>query len=513
MSASREKKQRQSAGPSEKAAKAQQEQAARKRSIIIYSAVGAVAAVLVIALLVWRSGFFQARAAAATVGGETLTAADLSFYYASARSSFVNYGILDSTKSDDQQIYSASDNKTYRDLFLETALTNAQQHMALANKAVEAGYTEADVKDALQAEIDGMKAAASANGLSYAAYLRSAFGSYMSPAVYERLTTRYLMARLAAADRYDELFDGYTQADLDAYYKDHADSLDTIEYSHLYFQIPTVNTKDEEGNELPEDELQKRKDEAAANAKKSAEDALAECLDGESFAQLIERYSPTSSADHQTVVGTGRLNTAYSEQLLKLDKDECQLVETDNGYYVIAFHGRFLEDEPSRDMRHILVRAETGTDSEGKVTAPTDEAWAAAKTKMDEIQAAWDGGAKTEDAFAALANEKSEDQGSNTNGGLYERVSNGGLVPEFNEWLFDDGRAPGDVEVIRHEAGDSDGNKYWGYHMAYYVGENEPAWMGTVRDTLAGEGQNEWIDQQAEAYPAALAGGADYLGR
>ena len=70
MSASREKKQRQNTGPSERSAKLQQEQAAQKRQIIIYSVIGGVVAVLVAALLIWNSGFFQARATALTLGNE-----------------------------------------------------------------------------------------------------------------------------------------------------------------------------------------------------------------------------------------------------------------------------------------------------------------------------------------------------------------------------------------------------------------------------------------------------------
>ena len=132
MSASREKKQRQSAGPDQKAVKAQQEQAARRRQTIIYSVVGGVIAVLVIALLVWRTGFFQARTAAAQVGGETLTAAELSYYYNGVRSSFVSYGIIDTTKADDEQIYNAEEGASYRDYFMEEALTSAQQYLALA---------------------------------------------------------------------------------------------------------------------------------------------------------------------------------------------------------------------------------------------------------------------------------------------------------------------------------------------------------------------------------------------
>ena len=109
MSASREKKQRQSAGPDSKALRAQQEQAARRRTTIIYSAIAAVIAVLVIALLVWRSGFFQARASAATLGDETLTAAELSFYYYDARSYYAGYGIIDTSKADEDQFYNESE--------------------------------------------------------------------------------------------------------------------------------------------------------------------------------------------------------------------------------------------------------------------------------------------------------------------------------------------------------------------------------------------------------------------
>ena len=61
MSASREKKQRQGAGPSEKATQANQERAAYKRKARIYTIIGVVVVVLVAALLIWNSGLFQSR--------------------------------------------------------------------------------------------------------------------------------------------------------------------------------------------------------------------------------------------------------------------------------------------------------------------------------------------------------------------------------------------------------------------------------------------------------------------
>ena len=521
MSASREKKQRQSAGPDQKALKAQQEQAARKHKTIVYSVVGVLAAVLVIALLVWRTGFFQARAAAATVGDETLSAAQLSYYYYWLRNEYANsyYSSLlgfDSTVSDDKQTY--MDGTTYRDYFMQAALSNAQFSFALEQEAINAGHTEAEIKDDLEANIASAKASATSSGLSYSAYLRAVYGPYMSSSVFERELTRYLMASLVYSEKYDEAFDSYAQADLEDYYKENADTLDTIEYSSLYFPIAEVATTTEDGSELPEDEVQELTDQAKADAKAKAEEALEALEGGSTFQSQIDKYELTGSynTDHNTVVGTSYIGSAFRDQLLELDKGECDLVETDSGYYVISFHDRYLEDEPTQDVRHILARAETTTDEDGSIVAPTDEAWAAAKAKMDEIQDAWNAGDKTEDAFANLANEKSDD-GDGTTGGLYERTYDGFFVPEFNDWMFGTTHQPGDVGLVQHEGDVSTASSsytpYWGYHLIYYVGENEPVWMNTARSALATTARSEWADGIFANYATAELSGASRLGK
>ncbi len=518
MSASREKKQRQNTGPSERSAKFQQEQAARKRKTVTYSVAGGIVAVLVVALLVWNSGFFQARAAALTLGNEELTTAELSFYYYDARYYYASMGAyigFDTTKGDDDQFYNEAENKTYRDYFMETALKSAQRNLALADQAVKDGHTEDEIKDSLEATINSFKSQASSGGYSYNAYLRAIYGPYMTPAVFEKMTARSLMADLANTEKGNALYDGYQQSDLDAYYEENADALDTIEHSYLYFAIPAVNDKDADGNALPDEELNKLKQEAKDGAKDKAEAALEAVKGGSSFQSQIDKYELATAADHAKTVGTGDVNATFRDQLLQLDEDVCELVDTENGYYVISFHGRYLADEPTRDTRHILVRAESATGENNTLEAPTDEAWAAAKAKMDEIQAAWDSSDKSEDAFAKLADENSEDGGSNTNGGLYQRISQGRFVPEFDQWLFDSARKGGDVDLVQHIAADGAlaSDDYYGYHLVYYVGENEPVWMGSARSALAKTALTEWVDGLAEGYPAAEAGGARYLGK
>ena len=66
-----------------------------------------------------------------------------------------------------------------------------------------------------------------------------------------------------------------------------------------------------------------------------------------------------------------------------------------------------------------------------------------------------------------MANENSEDGGSNTNGGLYEAVTKNTMVTGVNDFLFNEGHAVGDTGVVFGES-----SSYAGYHVMYYAGEN-----------------------------------------
>ena len=593
MSASREKKQRQGTGLSEKALQAQQQQAAQKRKTVIYTVIGVVVAVLVAALLIWRSGFFQARATAATVGDTKLTAAELSYYYYSARmSEFYYYNMLGLAVPSDSAVRDTTTGQTYREYFLETALSSARENLALADEAKRSGHTEAEVRDTLNARIKNLKAEAASYNYGYSAYLKAMYGEYMSAGVFEKLYTRYLLASLVYGEKYDKLTDGYTEADLRAYYEadDHADSLDTFEYSYLYFT--PAEAKDDKGDsddnsgdgasdendgegaegraaggdaegEVPDEGLEGEapdkdaegeatdggaegevpdegaegeatdgdaegedsdgdaegegsdKDAALAEAKAKAEAALEALKNGGSVSDLAEEYeiADNSYSDHTATVGVSTAPATIRDKLLEMKDGDMELVENgESGYYVVTLHSRKLVEDPTRDVRHILARAETTIDTDGKVVAPTDEAWAAAKARIEAIQAEYENGAKTEDSFAALANEKSDD-GDGTTGGLYTKIDkDDGYVTEFLDWIFTDGRKAGDTGIIQHDPGDVTSG-YWGYHFMYLVGDNEPLWMRESRKGLAADDLNDWVEGLEANYKTALAGGADAIGR
>ena len=116
---------------------------------------------------------------------------------------------------------------------------------------------------------------------------------------------------------------------------------------------------------------------------------------------------------------------------------------------------------------------------------------AAAKATAEQIYADWKSGAKTQDSFAELAKEKSSDTGSLENGGLYESVYPGQMVPEFDAWIFDKSRKPGDTGIV--------GTDY-GYHIMYFVGAGEDYWKVQVKDVLVTNAYNDYTKQLEEKY-------------
>lgn len=147
------------------------------------------------------------------------------------------------------------------------------------------------------------------------------------------------------------------------------------------------------------------------------------------------------------------------------------------------------------DVRHILVQITGGTTDEEGNTTYTDEEWAACEEKAQAILDEWLAGEKTEDSFAALATEKSEDPGSQANGGLYERVTEGQMVAPFNDWCFDASRKTGDYGLVKTD---------YGYHVMYFVG-TQPQWKYYAESDWVGEETNKLIDKLVEKNPMEVA--------
>ena len=186
-----------------------------------------------------------------------------------------------------------------------------------------------------------------------------------------------------------------------------------------------------------------------------------------------------------------RGNAYYNQEVAKFVPTEADLeaffAEHEQEYETsgVTKDGKFV------DVRHILIGLEGGTVGEDGVTTFSEEEWANAEAKAQGILDTWLAGDKTEESFAALANEKSEDAGSNTNGGLYTQVYEGQMVTAFNDWCFDEARAYGDYDIVKTE---------YGYHIMFFVG-SQPMWKAYAESDWKTEQTNNFVTQLTESYP------------
>ena len=149
------------------------------------------------------------------------------------------------------------------------------------------------------------------------------------------------------------------------------------------------------------------------------------------------------------------------------------------------------EEDQFVDVRHILVLVEGGTQDEDGNTTYSDEEWEACRQEAQAILDEWLAGDATEDSFAALATEKTEDPGSQATGGLYQRVYEGQMVQAFNDWCFDESRQTGDYGLVKTE---------YGYHVMYFV-DSQPQWKYYAQSDWITEQSNQMLAELVTQYP------------
>lgn len=159
------------------------------------------------------------------------------------------------------------------------------------------------------------------------------------------------------------------------------------------------------------------------------------------------------------------------------------------------------KDSASIDVRHILVTPESSEDEAGESTI-TEEAWAGALAKANDILQEFNDGEKTEESFAQLAGKYTQDPGSATNGGLYTGVTEGQMVPEFNDWCFDASRKTGDTDIVKTS---------YGYHVMYFVNRNI-LWKQYAEQDMTNELSSQFVEGVAVKYPISVDFGKLMLG-
>ena len=539
MSASREKQNRQAASgqADPKTAREAQQRREEKRTNLLYGVIAAAVLVAVIASFVWRSDFIPKTTTAATIDGEKYTAAEVEYYYQTAYRNFVTnsqysyflsylglntnatlksqsinstaaamLGIelpdadAESAEADSEADPLAPTGMTWHDYFLDEALDNMRVIQAALKAAEAEGFQyPAGVQAQYDDNMDALKAVAAASGISVSQYLKGNFGAGVTEKVYGEQLMRVLRYS-AYADAYQDSLT-YSDSELEDAYGADRNTYDHVSYEVVSFSGAAESTTDDEGNTVEPTE------EEAAAALEAAQDLAQTVLegfqDGGDLEELANENDGTYSKNENGTYSAGSVMSEWLYDSTRKSGDASTLADG-TVQYVVVFHDRFRDENPTIDIRHILVPLGSGSIAEGEEGYEDEQAQlkADAHAKAEELLAQWQSGEATEDSFGALAMTESADD-SKYDGGLYTNVYEGRMVTEFNDWCFDSARKPGDTGIV---------DTQYGAHVMYFVGSGI-AWKTQASTVLQNEDYTEWEDGLVEGVSAELrSGGLKFVG-
>ena len=359
----------------------------------------------------------------ATMGDYEMTNSELQLYYWLVA---YNETEADPYTSLADQIYDETTGETCHEYCLRTAVDAWKEVMVMADAAKQAGFEmPADAQeylDALESELE------------YYVYMYTYYYGYNMETVDDLIQSMYGPG-CTYEDYYNYCYNYYyggrywtevadaievSETEIDNYFTENEEALKTdyslsitkdfgnmMDIRNIF--IALVTTEDEDGNVTTDWDATQKK----------AQDVYDLWLAGdkteESFIALVAEHSEDTGSN----ADGGLYNDLYKTCMSEVD------------------------------VRHILITPEEDT----------DEGWANAYTKAEDLLEQWIQGGQTEDSFAELANENSADS-DGTDGGLYEDVYVGQMVEEFEAWCFDDSRTTGDYGIVKTQ---------YGYHIMYFV--------------------------------------------
>lgn len=451
--------------------RARMEEEKKDRKIRTKYIIVGVIVVLMIALVVFvNSRLFYTTTTALTVGDTNYSVARMNYEYqktyltfTSTYSSYLS-SFLDTSKSlKEQTCIFDSDGGTWHDYFKKAAESSMTEFTAVYKAAVDAGYTLTEDESAeIDEAMESYKTYASLYGYSS---LNKFISAYYGTGNTEKTVREYMAEELLVSRYEEDMYNNleYTDEELRTYYEENADSYDKVNY--LYTLISADANEDEGIDE----------EAALAAAEDTAKVIVAGAGDTEEgfrTSVLAETGSDPSETSYTVSSFLSRFDGSITED--EIAEGKLFTHSTDSGVYVVYVLGTESADYPTVSVRHILIQV-VDSDGDGEYS---DEEKQTAYDAVKAIEDEWLAGDATEESFAALANEKSEDTGSNTNGGLYEGIYKGQMVTEFNDFCFEE-HEPGDYAIVYGET-----SSYAGYHLVYFVGEGRSYALSQAESTL-----------------------------
>ncbi len=447
----------------------------------------------------------------------SISMAEYQYYYQNYYSQFLSeiqqYGEdYDTTLTPDKQISTTTDaggnEITWEDAIRNKVIENIQVIKVYYNEAVKAGMDELSEQDqaTIEEQVKSLREAAESTETSDGqqkmkytvnAYLRQQYGGYMTEKLFREMLKENLIASNYYQNRLETLKKECDDAKIKETYEKDKDAYDLVDFRYYEVTNTAITRNDGES----EEDFNKRSKEAEAKAKKDADELLASKDEVAFLAKVKELNKDDESYDADAATKAAGIvkesvEQSFSEEVAEWLYDDAtktgskkMFTAEDESTYNVYYVTKAAYQTDTVNVRHILFSTkdlQTGADL-------TDDEIAQKKKDAEACLKEWQNGDKTEDSFAELAAQYSEDTGSSSNGGLYSNVVPNTMVKEFNAWIFDANRKAGDVEIVETD---------YGYHVIYFVSAGGQYYDAVIRAELA--------EKQFEEEATALLDSADY---
>jgi len=484
------------------------EEKAKKKSRIITTTVIIVFILFLSLAMVINSNWIRRTLPVITIDGISFSTAEFEYYFNAQYIEYLNFmsqfqgmgvALPDQNRPLSSQIYDPETGETWADIIAQSAYSRMQGLVGLYNLAVEHGFELSEEHyDNIEYEILilEMEAEMMPHTPSATALLQRMYGNSINVDVF-----RSILEFISMAEQYSIYIRNsfeYTDQELENYYQENSDDLDIFSFRifNITAELPAEGTEDYDD----------AKAEMLIAAQVMAREIADEIETPDDFIDAALAYNdslyPQPDSTLREAQGE-RVDELYSSWLTDKNTNigDIKVFDTEQGAAIVYLVSRNKNDYYTTGMRQILILRDSvspadfaeGEDDPEYLEA-LENAQKDAMERAQKVDALFISEGKTEDALLGLMEEHSDD---NTPGGFYEGISmfayQGAdframrVVPELEEWLFEEGRIKGDSKLIETEA--------FGFHLMYFTGFGDKLFSHIIaEDRMRTTEHNEWLD-------------------
>lgn len=443
---------------------------------------------------------------ALTVGETPVSVGMYNYYYTCITQNYLTYAgygyyDIDTTKSYDTQMTTDEDGNeiSWAQKFENDTVDQIQYITAYYEEASANGVelTQAQ-KDNISTSLEGLKTTASDNDKSVNDYIAEIYGDYCGYATLEKMLQQCYIAENYYQQK--QLEYTVTTEQEQAYFEEHKTEYENVSFAYL--QIPYEEGGAQAALENAKSYISDIK--TVDDMKKLIPIACKELIDdyvAQGYASTTDECAEMLAENIEASISAGEsgfiqeaIDWLFSENTAVGSCEAFDDADNSLVYLLLKTSEPVADESQVYSVRHILVTPKTDDEdaqatTDGK-TEYTDEQWADAEKKANEILDEYNSTDKTEKDFALLAEKYSDDTESTSKGssglygGLYEGVSLGQMVPSFEEWAIDSSRQFGDVGIVKSD---------YGYHIMFFV-ENTSKYLYDCKTALRTEMEGEFVD-------------------